>query len=742
MKPSVVGHLKEVVRTPQEKAPVRTDTPTLGALGRYRLLSVLGRGASGIVYRAIDGELKRTVALKKLTDSEIPDAKARFLREAATAAQLKHPNIVSIYDVGEVDGQSYITMEFIEGTTLQRALPELPREKKVRVVRDVALALQHAHDHGVIHRDVKPGNILLGKDGRPYVVDFGLARDIDPASRMTESGVVVGTPSYMSPEQAVGVPGNVDTRTDVYSLGVVLYEAVTGQVPFKGDGVYDLFSAIITKDPPSVRSLDPSIDPDLDAIIRKAIEKDKSLRYPRAADLARDLDAFSRGDAVSARKGTLRRWMRRRRKRIFLFAAVLASVGLVTTAIFALLDRRSLRPAFPQATIQPDAERAAPLTKEAESLLKEAVDFRNQGKLAEAGRSARTTLALLEAASWHASGNDRARLQDFGRCYDLLGEYAQAIQCYRQSTDDMALDFELKSRLQLWAADSLPGPDGYDVAFLTRQEGFQELLPRLEPKEPQGQLKGGKRRAALYTILKNAAAGRVSEAHAAAKELAAQERSGDTLPASLMALFARKPEELPSEAGPWTDMAGQLALALWHIRNAEFQRAQVKLNSIAGHQIRPPPSVYYLQAHTHVFNSKIDDARAALEACRVSDDQRYLVDYLLGVCLLEKDPEAAGERFRNVLRQREDLVEAHYHLAVALSLQGAKAEAFAALEKAVALAKAADRFPEASVRLMSPAARSLLRFRLSRVVVHTDALLDGLRKDPTFGPKVQGLLRN
>ncbi len=269
--------------------------------GRYHLVRVLGHGAMGIVHEAWDPELRRSVAIKRiLPGRSSPRHLDRFLHEAKAAARVRHPGLVPIYEAGREEGEPWYAMELVQARPLDRAvaLPAEPGEA-ARIVRAVAEALHAAHGHGVVHRDVKPANILIDDEGRPRVTDFGLARFDDGASRITQSGALVGTPAYMSPEQVGGDSSVVGPASDQFSLGVILYELLTGRLPFDSGMAGGLFFAIVSRDPASPRSVDPEVPAGIESICLRALAKDEFDRYPDLGAMAADLGRYLQGKSIA-----------------------------------------------------------------------------------------------------------------------------------------------------------------------------------------------------------------------------------------------------------------------------------------------------------------------------------------------------------------------------------------------------------------------------------------------------------
>jgi serine/threonine-protein kinase len=311
--PEVAGELRGLIAVARvaEGAARAADGPALPRrFGGYELLEELGRGGMGVVYRARELSLGRDVALKVLGGGQLASRAdvARFAAEAEAAAGLDHPAIVPVHGVGEEEGQPYFTMKLIEGTTLAARLAAgpIPAREAAAILLPVCRAIHFAHGRGVLHRDLKPSNILIDRDGRASVADFGLARRLEGHPSLTRTGAVLGTPSYMAPEQAAGGRGGLTARTDVHGLGAILYHMLAGRPPYVGAGPVETVLQVLGEDPLPPRLLNPRADRDLEMVALKCLQKPPDLRYASAEDVARDLEAYLAGEPVSARSGAFR----------------------------------------------------------------------------------------------------------------------------------------------------------------------------------------------------------------------------------------------------------------------------------------------------------------------------------------------------------------------------------------------------------------------------------------------------
>ena len=313
----------------------------------YEVIRKLGQGGMGVVYKARQLGLNRLVALKMIIggNQARPDLLARFLVEAEAVARLRHPNILEIYDIGEVDGAPFVSLELLEGGDLDDRLAGTPRPGMVaaELGSTLARAVHAAHEARIIHRDLKPANVLFTADGVPKITDFGLAKRLESDSNQTETGQIMGSPSYMAPEQARGDTRDVGPSADVYALGAILYQMLTGRPPFRGETPMDTLRQVIDDDPVPPSRLVPRVARDLESICLKCLSKEPHKRYESARDLADDLDRYRDGDTIKARRTPV--WERgikwSRRRPVAAIAVAMGLLGFLGLSLWSIAYQRA-----------------------------------------------------------------------------------------------------------------------------------------------------------------------------------------------------------------------------------------------------------------------------------------------------------------------------------------------------------------------------------------------------------------
>jgi WD40 repeat protein len=451
-----------------EVAPIPTQAhssrlPTadgnLPAVPGYEILSVLGRGGMGVVYRARHLALGRTVALKMILAGGHagPDDLARFKLEAEAAAQLQHPGVVQVFEVGEHAGRPYCALEYVEGGSLAELLLKgpLPPRRAAEVVEALAQALQLAHARNVIHRDLKPANVLLTGAGTPKVTDFGLARRLDAEVGHTQTGALLGTPGYMAPEQAAGQVRAVGPAADIHALGAILYECLTGRPPFHGATLLETLEQVSTREPAPPRSLVPAIPRDMETICLKCLRKEPERRYPSAADLAADLARFLAGEPVTARPvGFAERtamWARRR-------PAVAVLLGVTSLALLLLIAGLAT---------------GVRLLADRQSRLEEAL-----------GREKEQGVRLAQAAYFHRiTQADRALSGgDFRRAARLLEECPENLRAWEWNHLSCRTEGEMLPLVPgpaIWVGESTPAHPFFLLGLFSRT--FEEQREKKDP---------------------------------------------------------------------------------------------------------------------------------------------------------------------------------------------------------------------------------------------------------------------
>jgi hypothetical protein len=476
----------DAVTTPELGAPngrarSAPSHPAGRQVGRYTLLEELGHGGMGVVYKARDPMLDRVVALKVIRggllagDAEIE----RFYREARAAARLDHLNIVKIHDIGSHEDTPYYTMDFVAGGSLLKQVQRLGADPRAAaaLVEKIARAVQQAHEHGIVHRDLKPGNILLREDGEPCVTDFGLAKFLDTETQLTLPDQALGTPSYMAPEQASIPPRLAGPQTDVWALGVLLYELLTGRRPFEGATAQEVAHRIVTADPPPPRTLRADLDRALDTIVLTCLEKDPRRRYSSAAELADDLRRWLSGEPITSRPSP--RW-RRSWRAIRRHPGWVAAIGLLSILV-CVLGALGFSGVFSRA--EPKAE---PAVQEFEPL----TDLAAKGHLA-VGKG---TATPLEDDSIHLQSSELAlwelpwlhpinrfqlqvEVEDLAPASTGVGVYfGYAKQVTPQGTEHWFYEFSFAERIAAMPeADTMPGQAQSQVRARRQGSGLLKI---------------------------------------------------------------------------------------------------------------------------------------------------------------------------------------------------------------------------------------------------------------------------
>ncbi len=385
-----------------DSSSLRRGILSEGSFGPYEVIEEVARGGMGVVYKAREKDLKRLVAIKVLiSGGEASDEEIRrFRREAEAASRLQHSNIVPIHAIGEISGRPYFVMDFIEGKTVSDMIEdgELTPRMSLEIVEQVAEALHYAHQRGVIHRDMKPANVIIDKLGRPQIMDFGLAKQVDEDVGLTRSGTTMGTPAYMPPEQAEGDLAGIDAQSDVYALGAVLYEMLTGQPPFDGPTTMNILMKVLEEEPDRPRHLNPRVHRDIETICLKAMAKEKSRRYQSARDLAEDIRRFIAGEVIAASPAGLlyRFWKATMRNKEVTAAVSAAFAALMVTLVW--LGWRAHNE-----SIRIERERATHFSEEfgaGKNLFEAAKRALGKGKTDSAGERFSLAMAAFERALW------------------------------------------------------------------------------------------------------------------------------------------------------------------------------------------------------------------------------------------------------------------------------------------------------------------------------------------------------
>jgi eukaryotic-like serine/threonine-protein kinase len=608
------------------------EGPPLPEVPGYAVEGVLGHGGMGVVFRARHLRLGRVVALKMLLAGSYagPHERERFRREAQAVAALRHPNVVQVYDVGDADGRPYFTMEFMEGGSLADRLAGTPQPARqaAQLLAALAGAVQAAHQSGVIHRDLKPGNVLLTADGTPKVSDFGLARRLDNGGGLTRTGAPLGTPSYMAPEQAAGKARAVGPATDVYALGAILYELLTGRPPFRAETPAETVLQVIYQDPAPPSRLNAKVPRELETICLKCLHKESERRYASAAALAEELERFREGRPIRARPpslaGRLWRWGRRNPAAAALFATALALLGLAAGGGLWLERQQAERR-------EEMARREGRQSKAAEAVLEQAAALQNQGRWPEAR-------AVLEGAP---------SLVDTPALADLRQRVEQALADARMVTrlEEIRLPLE----------DEFVAPSGHRLyAEAFRKYGI--ALPAPEPAGAAARIRNSAIRETLLAFLHDWLFFWASEA----------DRD------NLRAVLDRADDDV------WRRQTRETLRGAYDAgKRQELLRAREAPDQ--------PPLVLGGLARLMSRGTEGEEARALLREVQQRHPEDFWINFQLGYALLEGRPQESVGYFRAAVAGRPDSSQAHIMLGRALHDAGDIDGAIAACRKAIPL---------------------------------------------------------
>ncbi|MDR3618255.1 MAG: serine/threonine-protein kinase [Paludisphaera borealis] len=692
---------------PEREEPERPSASSPGAanlprIPGYEVESLLGRGGMGVVFRARHVRLNRIVAIKLAIAGAYaaPRERERFQREAEAVAALRHANVVQIYDVGDSEGRPYFTMEFIAGGSLaEAAKPTTPRQA-ASILLALSGALQSAHTAGIIHRDLKPANILLDEDGTPKISDFGLSRRIDDAASLTLNGAVIGTPSYMAPEQAAGDRTAVGAAVDIYALGAILYELLTGRPPFRGETSPETIRQTIHSDPPPPSRLNSKIPRDLEIICLKCLSKDPSRRYASAVSLGSDLQRFLDGEAIEAKpEGRIERLWRKVRRNpgyamllacVVLLAAILACVGLWLAAERAEMGRRAATEgAADERAAEVDLrDMAREMARGALAEARTAFD-RAQGRLGRRGSTdlrealVRGRRDLDMAARFEAIRMGRART--VGGVVDDAGTdeaYAQAFRGFGLGGPDEAPE-AVAARIRASNArravvDAL---DDWPItsADIRRKEWVLQVA-RLSAGEESGWIRDARdpevrrSRQALERLIEKtpAAAEPVTLLLALAEDLRAT--GGDPIP-----LLTRVQRARPGDFWANLTLGSALGRAGRHADAIRYQQAALS--------IRPDAAIGYNNlGHCLADSGRPGDAAEYFRSALRLDPTAAVSSYNLGFVLrITGKPNEAIEVVRSGLRANPSDALLHAGLGDSLAAAARHVEAFPEYRQAVSI---------------------------------------------------------
>jgi tetratricopeptide (TPR) repeat protein len=719
----------------------RADMTNLPCIRGHEVQQVLGHGGMGVVYKAWHLQLNRPVAVKMLLAGAYarPEELERFLLEAEAVAGLSHANIVQVHEIGDVDGRPYFTMDFVEGGNLAQKLAgaPLPAGQAAALLATLADAVQIAHQSGIVHRDLKPANILLTDEGMPKITDFGLARRLEDSGGLTLTGSPLGTPSYMAPEQALGKNDAIGPGTDVYALGAILYECLTGRPPFNAESAAETHHQVIFQDPASPRLLNPKIPRDLETICLKCLRKEPERRYVSAAALADDLRRFGEGRPIQARPvgwaERLWRWGRRNPTAAALLATALAFVGLASGGggwlVYQHGERqaeaaqrdRELRTDVGAAVAQSVSLRRGFHFKESQELLDQARqrlelaapdDLRRQVEQAQTDLNSATRLDDARIKTSLAAGTESLAavepLYESAFAEMGLGREGGDVQAAAARVRDSALSAELIAALDDWASITT-NPKRREwlltVACDADRNPARNRLRRVELWNDPDLWKDVERLKQLTEDLK---AADLSPQLAIAVARAANESRVDVEPL-LIAVQVRHPENYwlnvalgatMSEAENWNEAVGyyRAALAVRPKLSAVQNNLSIALYAAGRHDeaighfeqaLRLTPKSIAAQVNlgrAFYDRQRADDALQGLYKNMAGNTESFEVHFNLGTTLEAKGRlDGAIPQLQQAVRENPKSAAAHTNLGIALREKGDMEEAIGHFEQAVRL---------------------------------------------------------
>jgi serine/threonine-protein kinase len=642
------------------------DPPTPGEelprIAGYQVEKVLGRGGMGVVYKARHLRLNRHVAVKMMLVGAYadPQERARFQREAEAAAGLRHANIVQVHDVGDHEGQPYFTMEFVEGTSLAQQSGGKPQPARQAATLGSALAeaVQVAHDGGIVHRDLKPGNVLLTADGTPKISDFGLARRVDGGGGLTHTGAVLGTPSYMAPEQAQGKTSATGPAVDIYALGAILYELLTGRPPFQGENAAQTVLQVINDDPAPPSRLNAKLPRDLETVCLKCLHKDPARRYASAAALREDLQRFLQGEAILARpEGRVARLVRGVRRRpalaVTLAASFLLALALVGGGLWLSWERAATARAQDQLDRLDQARRDQEFATRLDDIHLSRATVVN-GRLYKKPNKARADSAY-EAAFREAG---------FGTVHDNAEAVAAKVKA-------SGIRPALVAALDDWAYCAAEAPDR------RRQAWILEVAQRADD-DPTGIRRrlrdpaAWKDRAALTALAATAREAKPSVALLLAIGEQLHDAGGDAV-TFLTAVQQDHPGDF------WANVALGHALIAKPAETIRYYQAALAL--------RPGSAVIYNYLGCSLMGTnRLDDAISTFQHALRIEPSFAIAHTNLAVVLQAKGRKAeAIDHFQQALRNDPNLSGAHYNYGNLLDAMGRKDDALEHFQRAVDL---------------------------------------------------------